>query len=66
MKILKRILKLFGFILLIILALFGMAIGGPVPLIPIRKPDNRVEIKTELVVEEKEEESEFEEREIKS
>ena len=66
MKILKRILKLFGFILLIILALFGMAIGGPVPLNPIRKPDNRIEIKTELVVEEKEEESEFEEREIKS
>ena len=66
MKILKRILKLFGLILLIILALFGMAVAGPVPVKPSRKPDNRVEIKTELVVEKKEEESEFEEREMKS
>ena len=65
MKILKRILKLLGFILLAGLASFGMAIGGAVPFSQIRKPESRVEIKTELV-EKKEEESEFEEWEMKS
>ena len=65
MKILKKILKLLGFILLAGLASFGMAIGGAVPFSQIRKPESRVEIKTELV-EKKEEESEFEEWEMKS
>ena len=62
----KKILKLFGFTLLAGLASFGMAIGGAVPFSPIRKPESRVEIKTELVVErEKEEESKFDEWELK-
>ncbi|HKI79334.1 MAG TPA: hypothetical protein VKA26_12390 [Ignavibacteriaceae bacterium] len=62
MKILKIILKLLGFILLAVLACFGMAIGGAVPFTPICKPDERVEFKTELVLEKKEEESEFKEK----
>ena len=66
MKILKRILKLFGFILLMILACFGMALGGTVPFLPIRKPESRIEFKTELVVEKKEKESEFDDWEMKS
>lgn len=65
MKILKIILKLFGLILLAGLASFGMAIGGAVPFTPIRKPESRVEIKTELVVETKKEESEFDEWEMR-
>ena len=65
MKILKIILKLFGLILLAGLASFGMAIGGAVPFTPIRKPESRVEIKIELVVETKKEESEFDEWEMK-
>jgi hypothetical protein len=66
MKILKRILKLSGYVLLAVLACFGMAIGGAVPFTPIRKPDERVEFKTELMVEKKEEDSEFEVRKIKN
>ena len=66
MKILKIILKLFGLILLAGLASFGMAIGGAVPFTPIRKPESRVEIKTELVVETKKEESEFDEWETRN
>lgn len=65
MKILKIILKLFGLILLAGLASFGMAIGGAVPFTPIRKLESRVEIKTELVVETKKEESEFDEWEMR-
>ena len=48
------------------LACFGMAIGGAVPFLPIRKPESRFEIKTELVAVEKEEESEFDDWEMKS
>lgn len=59
MKILNRILKLIGMILLVILACFGIAVGGAVPLTPIRKPDNRVETKIEKVIENEEDESEF-------
>ena len=66
MNTLKKILKLIGLILLMFLACFGMAIGGAVPFTPIRKPDSRVEIKTELVVEKKDEESVFDEWEMKS
>lgn len=44
------------------LACFGIAIGGAVPFTPIRKPNERIEFNTELVVEKKEEESEFKER----
>ena len=66
MKIPKIILKLFGLILLAGLASFGMAIGGAVPFTPIRKPESRIEFKTELVVEKKEEKSEFEDWEMKS
>ena len=66
MKILQRISKLFGYILLAVLACFGMAVGGAVPFNPIRKPDDRVEFKTELMVEKKEEESEFDVWEMKS
>jgi len=62
MKIFKRILKLLGLILLALLACFGMAIGGAVPFTPIRKPESRIEFKTELVEERKEEESEFKEK----
>jgi hypothetical protein len=65
MKILKRILKLLGIILLMFLAPFGMAIGGAVPFSPIRKPDNRTETKIELVIESKKEESEFDDFEIR-
>ena len=66
MKISKKILKLIGLILLMFLACFGMAIGGAVPFLPIRKPESRFEIKTELVAVEKEEESEFDDWEMKS
>ena len=45
-----------------LLACFGMAIGGAVPFTPIRKPESRIEFKTELVEERKEEESEFKEK----
>lgn len=66
MKILKRILKLLGIILLALFACFGMVIAGPIPILPLYKDDSRVEIKIEKVIEEKEEDSEFNDWEMRN
>lgn len=46
---LKKTVKLFGIGLLIVLASFGIGIGGAVPITTNRKKEDTNEIKTELV-----------------
>lgn len=48
MKNLKKTIKLFGFILLIILASVGVGIGGGAPVLPTGKKEDSIEIKVEL------------------
>ncbi|MES2287808.1 MAG: hypothetical protein V4547_19125 [Bacteroidota bacterium] len=48
MKNLKKTIKLFGFVLLIILASVGVGIGGGTPVLPTSKKEDSIEIKVEL------------------
>lgn len=48
MKNLKKTIKLFGFILLIILASMGVGIGGDAPVLPTSKKEDSIEVKVEL------------------
>lgn len=48
MKSLKKTIKLFGFLLLIILASVGVGIGGGAPVLPNSKKEDSIEIKAEL------------------
>lgn len=56
MKSFKKILRLLGLILLIVLASLGIGFVGGVPIPPTKKRENTIEIKTELV-EDKEDET---------
>ena len=49
MKSFKKTMRLFGIALLIVLATFGVGIGGGVPSSPNKKGENLNEIKTEVV-----------------
>lgn len=48
MKNLKKTIKRFGFVLLIILASVGVGIGGGAPILPTSKKEDPIEIKVEL------------------
>lgn len=48
MKSLKKTIKLFGFVLLIILASVGVGIGGSAPVLPTSKKEDSIEVKVEL------------------
>jgi hypothetical protein len=58
MKRFKRALRLFGFILLIVLASFGIGIGGGAPIPPSTRKKDPVEVISEEVDSEKSNESE--------
>lgn len=45
----KKTMRLFGFGLLIVLAIFGIGIGGGVPISSNKKREDSDEIKTEIV-----------------
>jgi hypothetical protein len=49
MKSFKKILKLLGLTLLIVLASVGIGFGGVIPIPPSNKKDDTIEIKVELV-----------------
>jgi hypothetical protein len=58
MKKLKRMLKLFAFICLLVLASFGIGLSGGVPIPPINKKKDPAEV-TDEQVDEKQEEAEL-------
>lgn len=49
MKSFKKILRLLGLVLLIVLASVGLGIGGGIPIQPSNKKEDVIEIKVELV-----------------
>jgi hypothetical protein len=49
MKSFKKILRLLGLVLLIVLASFGVCIGGGAPIQRPNKKEDTIEIKVELV-----------------
>lgn len=49
MKSFKKILRLLGLVLLIVLASVGLGIGGGIPIPPSNKKEDTIEIKVELV-----------------
>jgi hypothetical protein len=56
MKSFKKTLRLLGLVLLIVLASLGIGFVGGIPIPPIKKREDTIELKTELV-EDKEDET---------
>jgi hypothetical protein len=65
MKNLKKALRLSGFILLMVLASLGLGIGAGIPVPPLARKEDRVEVKVELKEAGKEEDTDVAQSEQK-